>query len=177
MSREISDITLIDAPTSTTVSTLTLIRNSTTGAVEGRELSSIPNATGSGVFTSRWTRNASESSMPPLDPGDPITGGWPDASNGQDTYYTLNATTGVGVNFTALVQNRNASPLVFQICEVDIATPALGSTALYTSSSLPANSLAYYTFTVTPTSTGLQTWMFIAPTPAGSNDIKLWALS
>lgn len=176
MTRKISEITLTEAPTSTTASTQALVRNSTTGLVEGRELSSIPNATGSGIFKSRWTRNASESSMPPYAPGDPITGGWPDASNGQDTYYTLNATTGVDVNFTALIQNTTGSPISFQICEVNIATITLGATALYTSPALPANSLDFYTFTVTPTSTGVQTWMFISPA-GGGNDIKLWALS
>lgn len=174
MSRKISELTLTSAPVLNNANTQILFRNSTSGLVEGRELSSIPNATGSGIF-GRWTDNGVRSSIPALSPGDPLSGGWPDInSSREDTWYPIYAVSGVGVNFTILLQNTDTNPWNFQICEVDISTLTLAGTALYTSPAIPANSLAYYSFTVTPTSTGLQTWMFIQ---SGGNDLKLWAVS
>lgn len=173
MSREISDITLTSAPTSTITGTDLLTRNTTTGNIEKRELSSIPTSANSGVFTSRWTRSGDEARLPELNPGDSLTSGWPDV-NQEDTWYPINVVSGVGVDFTIFLENTSSTPLTFQVCEVDIATATLAGTALYTSSTIPINSLAYYTFTVTPTSTGLQVWMFIQ---SGGNDLKLWAVS
>lgn len=174
MSREISDITITSAPVTNNANTQILMRNSTTGALEERDIDSIPNATGSGVF-GRWTENNRKSSIPALAPGDSLSGTWPDLSNSEDTWYPIYAVSGVGVNFSILLQNTDSNPHNFQVCEIIISTKTLSGTALYTSAAIPANSLAYYTFTVTPTSTGLQTWMFIQN--GNNDDLKLWSVS